>query len=571
VASPDVATAQQNKPITSNVLTNDFDPDGDVLTVKPVPAKGPNHGTVVIDASGTYTYTPAPGYTGRDTFWYTVCDSKGNCVTRPVVITVTPDSNGSANDAPSANDDAVITPINTPIPGNMKGNDTDPNGDVLTYDTTPVIPPTNGTVVINADGTYTYTPAAGFIGNDQFVYRVCDARGLCSVATVYISIQSVKPNTKPDINNTDSGKPATGNASTNDVIADGPGSYRIDPAQPGACGTVTMTSTGAYTYTPVAGSTCTRDSFRYIVCNASGQCESQWVYINLIPNINNNRPPVASPDAEQTKVNTPVSNSVIFNDFDLDGDVILVQTTLLKKPMHGTVVMNADGTYTYTPTSGYIGRDTFWYTVCDSKGSCSNSFVVITITSQQSNSPVANDDASYTNGGLSSSGNLSGNDRDPNGGKLTYNTTPTTPPAHGTVVINSDGTYTYTPTPGYSGPDQFTYTVCNSLGFCSTATVYILNVPARDIADANYGISPNEDGLNDVWVIPGIESRKHQIYVYNRWGNLVFYTENYKSTDSKNSFNGSWNNTTLPDGTYFYIIDLKNENQVIRGYIEVYR
>jgi gliding motility-associated-like protein len=154
---------------------------------------------------------------------------------------------------------------------------------------------------------------------------------------------------------------------------------------------------------------------------------------------------------------------------------------------------------------------------------------------------------------------------------LTYNTTPTTPPAHGTVDINPDGTYTYTPTPGYSGPDQFTYTVCNSLGFCSTATVHILNVPGSDIKDLNYGISPNEDGLNDVWVIPGIESRKHQVYVYNRWGNLVFYTENYKSTDSKNSFNGSWNNTTLPDGTYFYVIKLIDTNQFVRGYVEVYR
>ena len=84
------------------------------------------------------------------------------------------DSNGMENDPPFANDDAGVGQYNDPIEGNLLANDSDPNGDPLTINTTPVSEPTNGTVVINSDGTYEYTPDPDFVGNDSFTYEVCD-------------------------------------------------------------------------------------------------------------------------------------------------------------------------------------------------------------------------------------------------------------------------------------------------------------------------------------------------------------------------------------------------------------
>ena len=177
-ANPDTATTAEDTPVTIPVLANDTDPTGQPLTV--TSAEAPN-GTVTLNPNGTITYTPDPNYNGPDTITYTVTDPDGNTSTSTVAVTVTP-----VNDAPEANPDTSTTPFNTPVTFAVLGNDTDVDGDTLAISGTPTSP--NGTVVVNGDGTLTFTPTPGFTGAAVVNYTIVDEEGLTDSTTWTITV-----------------------------------------------------------------------------------------------------------------------------------------------------------------------------------------------------------------------------------------------------------------------------------------------------------------------------------------------------------------------------------------------
>ncbi|MDW8419307.1 MAG: Ig-like domain-containing protein [Chitinophagales bacterium] len=500
VANNDVSQTLVNTPVSGQVLNNDIDPDGNPLTVNTTPVSAPANGTVTINPNGTYTYTPNPGFTGTDNFQYVVCDIQGACDTATVKIDVMPNANGPANDAPFAQDDAFQTQVNTPITKNVSPNDSDPNGNPLTYNTTPVSGPSNGTVTINPNGTFTYQPNAGYAGPDQFTYSVCDNAGLCDTATVYITIIAAPPAAVFDINSTTPQTPVSGNVLTNDEDPNGlPLTVSPIPANPPANGTVTIQPNGNYTYTPNPGFTGT-DVFTYVVCNGI-YCDTVPVTITVTPgNPSANDAPVANNDQSTTLMNTAVSGQALNNDFDIDGD--LLSTIKITNPVNGSVVMNPNGTYTYTPNAGFFGEDSFMYVACDPNGACDTAKVYITVlpnaNGPANDAPFAQDDMFHTPEDTPVSGSLAPNDSDPNANPLTYNTTPLVPPTKGTVTINPNGTFTYTPNTNYNGPDQFVYVVCDNQGACDTATAYILVTPVNDAPVANNDVNttPEETPVN---------------------------------------------------------------------------
>jgi hypothetical protein len=89
------------------------------------------------------------------------------------------------------------------------------------------------------------------------------------------------PITKPDANAIMRGQVATGNVLTNDVLPTSGSVVTASTSAKPSCGTVIITTAGVYTYTPTTGSTCMRDSFQYTVCNTTGQCINEWVYIRI--------------------------------------------------------------------------------------------------------------------------------------------------------------------------------------------------------------------------------------------------------------------------------------------------
>jgi VCBS repeat-containing protein len=167
------------------VLGNDADPDGDPLTAALV--TGPSHGTLTLNVDGSFSYTPAADFAGSDSFTYRASDGTLTSNVATVTISVT-----ATNDAPTAGDDAYTTGEDTArtvaAPG-VLGNDADPDGDPLTA--VLVTGPGHGTLTLNANGSFTYTPVANYTGPDSFTYRASDGTLTSSLATVSLSVSPV--------------------------------------------------------------------------------------------------------------------------------------------------------------------------------------------------------------------------------------------------------------------------------------------------------------------------------------------------------------------------------------------
>ena len=191
VAVGNSATTALNTAVTINVLANDSDPDNDPLTVTGTTT--PAHGTAVVNANNTITYTPATGYTGPDSFTYSISDGRGGTASATVSITVSP----AGNSQPVAVGNSATTALNTAVTINVLANDSDPDNDPLTV--TGTTTPAHGTAVVNANNTITYTPATGYSGPDSFTYSISDGRGGTASATVSITVSPAGTNAPYDI------------------------------------------------------------------------------------------------------------------------------------------------------------------------------------------------------------------------------------------------------------------------------------------------------------------------------------------------------------------------------------
>lgn len=186
VASNDAAATDQDTAVTIAVRSNDTDANGDALTVSAV-TQGAN-GSVVIDAvTGNPIYTPNAGYTGSDSFTYTVSDGHGGTSTATVSITV--NAVVPVNHAPVANGNAIVVGMNSTasvLESTLLANDTDADGDPLTVQS--VQAAVNGTVS-RSGGSVDFTPTPGFEGAASFTYTISDGTAT-STATVTVAVGS---------------------------------------------------------------------------------------------------------------------------------------------------------------------------------------------------------------------------------------------------------------------------------------------------------------------------------------------------------------------------------------------
>ncbi len=179
-ANDDSDTTDEDTPITVDLTANDTDPDGDTLTMinATVPA---DQGTLIDNGDGTVIYIPAEHFNGEATISYEISDGNGGTDTGTHTVYVTP-----VNDAPVANDDLDSTEFETPVTIDVLFNDTDPDGDLLEILGTPTS--ADGTVVVNPDGTITFTPNDGFEGSAFINYAVTDGNGGTDTAVVTVVV-----------------------------------------------------------------------------------------------------------------------------------------------------------------------------------------------------------------------------------------------------------------------------------------------------------------------------------------------------------------------------------------------
>lgn len=190
LAREDSAVTTPNQPVLIAILANDIDGNGDPLQL--VGLSLPANGTVSVDGLNQVTYTPATGFTGSDSFTYTITDGTGGTVTGRVTIQVQ-----SMNAAPVATADAVTTYANTAVTIPVLANDSDPNGDAIRL--IAVTLPVNGKVAVDSQQRVIYIPSTGFLGTDTFVYRIADSKGAEGSGTVRIEVQpDPAPQTYPN-------------------------------------------------------------------------------------------------------------------------------------------------------------------------------------------------------------------------------------------------------------------------------------------------------------------------------------------------------------------------------------
>ncbi|MFN9114555.1 MAG: tandem-95 repeat protein, partial [Bacteroidota bacterium] len=424
-AMDDTASVNEDDSVTINVRLNDTDIDGTLNN--PSIRTTPSNGSVVVNTDGTIKYIPNPNYHGLDSFQYEVCDNGTPilCDSAWVRININP-----INDGPNAMDDTASVNEDDSVTINVRLNDTDIDGTL----NNPSIrtTPSNGSVVVNTDGTIKYIPNPNYHGLDSFQYEVCDngTPVLCDSAWVRININPINdgPNAMDDTASVNEDDSVTINVRLNDTDIDGTlnnPSIRTTPSN----GTVVVNTDGTIKYIPNPNYH-GLDSFQYEVCDNGTPvlCDSAWVRININP-INDG--PNAMDDTASVNEDDSVTINVRLNDTDIDGT--LNNPSIRTTPSNGTVVVNTDGTIKYIPNQNYHGLDSFQYEVCDNGTPvlCDSAWVRINI-NPINDGPNAMDDTASVNEDDSVTINVRLNDTDIDG--TLNNPSIRTTPSNGTVV-----------------------------------------------------------------------------------------------------------------------------------------
>ncbi|MDQ7250101.1 beta strand repeat-containing protein [Dongia sedimenti] len=459
----------------TSVLANDSDVEGDSLTATVV--SGPLHGTLTLNADGTFSYTHDGSANLTDSFTYTAHDGTTNGNTATVNITAKP-----VNLAPVAVGDSIVlaeggtaTVLSTGATS-VLANDTDKEGNALSA--VLVTGPANGTLTLNADGTFNYTHNGGETLTDSFTYKAHDGNSSGNTVTVNITVNPVNdlPVATDDAYLTTENRaltvPLASGILSNDTDAEGSALSAVLVTGP-AHGTLTLAGDGTFTYTPSTNFNGT-DSFTYRANDGTANGNAATVIITVD---GKNDAPIALPDTIRlneggTATLAGGAASLLANDFDFEGDPL--SAVLVSNPAHGTLTLNADGTFIYTHDGSETLDDIFTYKANDGTVDGVATVVVITV-NPVNDLPVATDDAYLTteNRALTvplTSGILT-NDTDAEGGPLSA--VLVNGPAHGALTLAADGTFTYTPSTNFNGTDSFTYRANDGTANGNTATVTI--------------------------------------------------------------------------------------------------
>ncbi|MDH3972758.1 MAG: tandem-95 repeat protein [Deltaproteobacteria bacterium] len=412
---------------------------------------------------------------------------------------------------PSAVNDAFSMDENTTLSGSVITNDSP--GDVP-ITVSELVGVNNGLLTLNDDGIFSYTPNADFNGTDSFIYRLTDADNESSDGTVTITVTAVNSGVPVAVDDpaaavTPEDTPVTTiNVLLNDTLADNAVISAFDAISVNG-GVVVYNGDGTFTYTPALGFNGT-DSFTYLLIDDDGESGTAAVAVTVTA-VNSGVPvavddPAAATTADGIAVTTI---DVLLNDTLVDNAVISAFDAISVNG--GAVVNNGDGTFTYTPTSGFTGTDSFTYTLTDDDGESGTATVTVTVTSVNSGAPVAVDDPAagttlegtplttidvLLNDTLVDNAVISAFDA------ISVN--------GGAVVNNGDGTFTYMPVSGFTGTDSFTYTLTDDDGESATATVTVtVTLPVLCDGGSNGSMG---------------DSRDPETYAANRRGEKVYFS-----------------------------------------------
>ena len=476
VATGDEVAGSEDESVTGSVLGNDADVDGDPLTATLETQAA--HGFVALSANGTFTYTPDADFNGTDTFSYVAGD--GALESEPATVTITV---AAVNDAPVLTGDTVAGDEDTPITGDVLGNDVDVDDDPLTVAV--VAAPEHGALSLGEDGTFTYTPHANFNGPDRFTYSVGDGAVTVGPATVEIAVRAVNdaPEGRADTFASENAS-IFGNVLDNDSDVEGDPLTAVLVSGP-QTGTLEFSSSGAFSYNP--GSALPRtETFTYRA--SDGDLTSALVTVSLVINPIND-PPLAVADLFALDEDGAVDGDVLANDMDAEFDPLTA--VLVSGPADGELTFNSDGTFRYVPNPNFNGTDSFTYQADD--GELQSAVTRVTLDVAAVNDvPQAADDAAAGQEDGTIAGNVLANDTDADGETLTASLA--AGPAHGSLALNADGAFVFTPDADFNGTDSFTYRASDGTALSALATV---DLTVAAVNDAPVASGETRAGVED--------------------------------------------------------------------------
>ena len=508
VAVDDAFLGDEDTVISGNVRGNDTDVDGDALSVIAATLTTVNGGTVELLADGTFTYTPAANYNGTDSFEYTLEDGAGGSDIGTVTLTVNAvdDEPILTNNGASGDEDNTITLTQAML--SLTDIDTEAANRIFTLQSQPG----SGTLYLNGvvlavamafseqdilDGLVTFEPDANFNGADSFDFVGSDGTTDLGVQTFPISVAAVN-DVPVGINDqviTDEDVATTFDVLTNDNDVD-LDTLQVESVTQGANGSVVINGDDTLTYTPDANYNGT-DSFTYIVNDGNGGSDTATV--NITVNAVNDAP-IAGDDLFTGDEDTVITGNVLSNDTDTENDVITAVAQALTTANGGAVELATDGTFTYTPAENYNGEDSFTYTVTD--GVETDTAQVSLNIASVNDIPDALDDSFTGDQDVVITGNVLANDTDLEGDALSVASGVHTT-THGSIVIEENGDFTYTPEINYVGEDSFTYTVTDGQGGESSAIVTLTLESLSNNAITGTDATDFLYGSNDADVIYG--------------------------------------------------------------------
>jgi outer membrane protein OmpA-like peptidoglycan-associated protein len=366
LANADTATTLEDTPINTRVLANDEGLRDLPLQLSIV--TWPASGSLAMQPDNSITFIPAPNFFGTVSYVYRVTDKDNESGTATVTVTVNPVNDGppmAVNDADEVGNNGEVT---TAVLANDNNLVDAPRLTLLL-----TRPPAHGTAVVNTDNTITYKPSKDYSGQDSYDYQVKDYENDASSAVVRIT---VLPNQAPIA--VDDSLPVKEDASATEVVvlvndSDPEGALLTvtKVTQPDQGGTVTLVG-GVVRFVPAPdfhGTT----HFTYTVSDGSSTSTAK-VHVTVTAT---NDAPVAFNDTFTVRSGSRDNAlAVLANDSDVDADSLTV--TLVTQPANGQASLE-NGVLRYTPRPGYVGTDSFTYTVSDGQGGTTTGTVTLTV------------------------------------------------------------------------------------------------------------------------------------------------------------------------------------------------